>query len=441
MAEKQIPTSIATKTPNFYDKGTNAGNGPNSQTFYQIAGQKAAAAKKVFQQFVTPLQLPQGNGRELRYSIFMPSFLRNPYDEASASQIGGEKKFNAEFAAYGYLAQRDIKDVTAETFGTDGRFPNGTTFGNNGKRLLEGEMQGNQTTLSKVILNAFIEKFGESLTYTQEVTMFSEDKMLLQYREDLGGRAGQLYEDLLQLDMLATPTVFYSGVATSLSTLGVGIGEGLPDAVTQKNAIEDSYKVNLDLFNRLERIMIDYRVPRDTEILTGDVKIGTKPIGQCYVGIISSALLNDLRNITRDAKNSSQFVFTEVQEYAGQTTTLEGEVGRLGNFRFVIAEKAMVDRGMGAEVDENYVGRLSHTLCQDGKKRFDVFPILFPGKGAMGSITLIGNSNITWHEKKAGEADKLDHYGAVGFISYHFWYGSMLIRPERMIRVNVLASA
>lgn len=441
MAEKQIPTSVALKTPNFYDKGTNAGNGPNSQTFYQIAGQKAAASKKVFQQFVTPLSLPQNSGRELRYSVFMPSYLRNPYDEASAAVIGGQKNFNTEFTKYGYLAQRDIKDVTAETFGTDGRFPTGTTFGNNGKRLLEGEMQGNQTTLSKVILNAFIEKFGESLTYTQEVLQFSEDKMLLQYREDLGGRAGQLYEDLLQLDMLATPTVFYSGAATSLSTLGTGIGEGLPDAVTQKNTIEESYKVNFGLFNRLFRIMNDYRVPRDTEVLTGDVKIGTQPIGECYVGIISSALIPDLIDMTRDATHSSQFVFTNVQEYAGQTTTLDGEIGRVGNFRFVVAERMMVGRGLGAEVDENYKGRLAHTLCQDGKKRFDVFPILFPGKGAMGSITLIGNSNVTWHEKRAGEADKLDHYGAMGFISYHFWYGSILIRPERMVRVNVLASA
>lgn len=437
------PDSVAYNTQNFYDKGTNFGNGPQSKTwFYDTAGIKAATAKKVYQQFASVTNMPLHNGREYRVKLWYPSWERTPYDETTSALIGGKKAWDSDFNKYGYISSRNLPDVTAETYGTDGVFPTATTFANNGKRLLEGEMQGNQTTLSSTILNAYIEKFGESLTYTKETVLFAEDQMEVIYREDLGGRANQLYEDLLQIDMLGTPNVMFAGPATSLATLGTGIGVGTPDPVTGTNAVEESYKINFDLIQKALKKLFINRAPKHTALLTGDVKIGTRPIPECYVAIVGPEIAIDLQNMVRGTTYEKHFVFTEAERYAGQTKLFDNEIGMINGIRFIVSETAMVERAAGAEVDAGYIGSLSYSeSAVDQKNHFDIFPILIPCKDAFVTLSLVGQSKITFKHVTPDSVDKTDHFGAIGIFSYQFYYGTIITRPERLLRLNVLASA
>lgn len=442
----QKPDSVVYNTKNWYDKGTNAANGTQNLTFYyDAAGIKAANAKKVYQQFADTRQMSKNRGREYRVDVWFHINDRPLYDDATTDVIGGQKKFDADFLKYGYITSRNIADVTADTYGTDGRFPTATTFANNGKRLLEGEREGNTVTIRKTTINAYLEKFGQSLDYTDEVRLFSEDNMQIKYREELGYAAGQLYEDLLQMDMLATPTQMYAGTATSLATLGAGIAQGTPDAVTGVNAIEESYKVSYELIQKVATKLFRNRAPKHTSLLKGSTNIGTTPVSACYVAIVGPEVKIDLENMVRGTTYEKSYCFDPVETYASQTQVIEGEFGRVNDIRFVLSETAMVARGAGAIVDGNYIGTLSHSVIKNAQNqdedRFDVFPILIPCKESFATISLQGEDKIKFYSKAPEDIDKTDRFGAIGFFAYKFWYASIITRPERLIRVNVLASA
>lgn len=438
---------VANDTLNYYGlDGTKASNGPQSNTFfYDRRGIEVATAKKVYAQFADSRSMPLKHGKEYRVKVWHHAYERLPYTDATMGTIGGDKAYTSEFARLGYITGRDVADVTNGIYGSDGKgyATNGLgtdAFQNNGARLLEGEGPTNKITLTSTVYNAKFEKFGKMLDYTEEVELFSEDFMQVRYREELGEDANRLYEDLLQLEMLATPTVMYAGTATSMATLGVGIGKGDPDVVTQRNQVEEDYKVNYSLIQKITQKLYRNRVPKHTELLKGSVNIGTTPIGACYVAIIPPEVKIDLENMVRGATYEKKFAFTPVEQYASQGALLEGEVGRVGEIRFIVSETALIERGRGAVVDNNYIGQLSWSEV-NGEKRFDVFPILIPGKGSFATIGLVGHDKIKFYAKTPSDIEKTDPFGSNGFFSYKFWHSSILTRPERMLRVNVLASA
>ena len=436
---------VATDTMNFYGiDGSNAGNGANSKTFfYDRRGIETANAKKIYAQFADRREMPLNTGKEYRVSVYYHNYERLPYTEDTMG-IGGNKVFSDDFSRLGYITGRDIADVTDGIYGTDGKFyeTNGAgalAFENNGARLLEGEGPTNKITLKKTTLATKFEKFGKMLDYTEEVELFSEDFMQIRYRDELAQDANQLFEDLLQLEMLSTPTIMYAGVATSLATLGDGIGKGDRDPITQRNAVEESYKVNYGLIQRAVQKLKRNRGPKHTSMLTGSIKIGTKPIGECYVAIIPPEVKIDLENMVRGETYEKRFAFTPVEQYASQGQLLEGEVGRIGEVRFIVSDTALIERGKGAIVQDDYVGQLSYSEV-NGEKRFDVFPMLFPCKGSFATIGLAGHDKIKFMSKSPRDVDKLDPFGSNGFFSYKFWFAAILTRPERMLRLNVLAS-
>ena len=441
-----IVQGVATDTLNYYGlDGSKASNGPVSHTFYyDRRGIEVANARKVYAQFADHRVMPLKHGKEFRVKVWHHSYERLPYTDQTQSTIGGDKVFTDDFNRLGYITGRDIADVSDGIYGSDGKYylTNGVgadAFTKNGARLLEGEGPTNKITLKSTTYNTKFEKFGKMLDYTEEVELFHEDFMQIRYREELAEDANRLFEDLLQLEMLATPTKMFAGTATSLATLGVGIGTGDPDPITQRNAVEDSYKINYGLIQKVVQKLYKNRVPKHTELLKGSVNIGTTPIGACYVAIIPPEVKIDLENMVRGATYEKKFAFTPVEQYASQGQLLEGEVGRVGELRFVVSETALIERGKGAEVDHGYIGSLSWTEV-GGVKKFDVFPILIPGKGSFATIGLTGVDKIKFMQSTPKDIEKTDPFGSNGFFSYKFWYAGILTRPERMLRIDVLAT-
>ena len=184
---------------NIYGNGTTtASAGVNTVThFYDMAGVKAANAVSVYGQFADKKSMMNKHGRTYKISKFLHMYDRNPFT-------------NAEFAAKGFLSARTIDALNdIET--------------NAG--LSEGAGVENQVTLEKVTMEVTLARYGEMLSYTDEVELFSEDDMQVKYREELGELANRRFEDLIQRDMLATGTVMYSGSATSMAEIGDGVAD------------------------------------------------------------------------------------------------------------------------------------------------------------------------------------------------------------------------
>lgn len=425
----------------FYGNGVNATRGQNNNIFYlERKGIKQATAVKVFSQFASKYTMPLHTGKEFRVTTYFNSYDRMPFTDDTWNERDGHKWTEA-FANHGFLADRDVADVTNMIYGPDGRGANNGPD-SNGYRLVEGQLSGNKISLKTHTFTAGMEQFGAMIDFTDQAILFDDTYGQGHYHEQLGAFIGQMKEDNIQLDFLSSANIMYAGSATSMKTLGKGIGTGAVDNITGRNAVEEQFKINYALTQKIVSRLINFRAPKHKSILTGSTNVDTKTINPCYAAIVGNQVRADLENVTRGATvYETNFAMIQPSQYASQGALMDGEVGAIGNIRFCASEQVMKFAGAGAEVDAHYTGSLSRTTMADGKTYFDVFPIFIPCEDAYATIGLQGKDSIQWKSKMPGQNDTVDNYGVYGYFSASFWHSGIIKRPERLMVVYVLASA
>ena len=382
---------------NIYGNGTTTATaGANTIVhYYDRAGIKAANRVNVYSQWADKKSMPTKFGKTFKISRF-----EHMYDRSVA---------DADFAAKGFMTARTADDVSAALTSA---------------ALAEGSGAANQRTLKKVTYETSLARYGEMIDYTDEVELFSEDYIQVKYREELGELANSRMEDLIQLDMLSTSTVMYSGDATSLGTVGATAGV--------------DYRVSYDLIRKAVRKLVRNRAKKNTMIVTGSTKIGTQPIAKAFYAIIGADVKADLESTVRGsvaANGMTEFVYIPAHKYAGAASLAEGEVGAMHEVRFIESEAAVVYEGKGAAV---VVGQNDH-LANDCTK-VNVYPIIFPTEGAFATIGLKGNEKIKFLSQSPEQVTTVNPYGTTGFFSYNFFYAGIILRPECLLKVLVAAS-
>lgn len=276
----------------------------------------------------------------------------------------------------------------------------------------------NRVGFKRKELEGTFEKFGFFDEYTQESMDFDSDADLMKHinREMLRG-ANEITEDKLQIDLLnSAGTIRYAGDATSNATLGAN------DVVTYS----DIMHLSIDLDTN--------RTPKQTTIITGSRMVDTKVIPAGRIMYVGSELLPTLKAM-KDLHNNQAFI--EVQKYAAAGNLVTGEVGMIDQMKIVVVPEMMKWAGAGAPVGTD-VG------YYDNGARFDVFPMLVVGDA---SFTTIGfktdgkSVKFTIMHKPPGEetADRVDPYGETGFMSIKWYYGFMVLRPERIGLIKTVA--
>ena len=389
-----------------YGNGTTtASSGANTIVhYYDRAGIKAANAKNVYGQFCDRKSMPLNMGKTFKISKWQHIYDLDQND--------------VNFAAKGYLGKRDLAAVT-------------TNLANSGSSgaITEGAGAINKVTPKKVTFETSIARYGFMIEYTDEVTMFSEDMVHVRYREELGYLINQAEEDLIQKDMInSAGIVINAGGHITLAQMGA--------TIVADGTNEELYKVSFDLIRKGVRALVRNRAQRNTEIVTGDVKIGTKPINSAFYAIVGPEVKYDLETLTRGSTYEKEFVYIPAYQYAAASNLAEGEIGSMHDVRFIESEGAMAKIGAGAAIPAHYTG----TLSNDGT-HFDVFPILFPTKGAFATVGLKGQGKVTFNAKAPSDVNLTNPYGTKGFFSANMFYASIALRPEALLKINVLASA
>lgn len=289
----------------------------------------------------------------------------------------------------------------------------------NGKMPALSETGGrvNRVGFKRKELEGTIEKFGFFDEYTQESLDFDSDADLSQHinREMING-ANEMTEDALQIDLLnAAGVVKFAGAATTMRTL---VSASLV-------SYGDLMRLSIDLDNN--------RTPKSTKIITGTRMVDTKTIPAGRVMYIGSELLPTLKAMTDLHSNAA---FISVEKYAAGTTTLNGEVGSIDQFRIVVVPEMMKWAGAG--------GKSTDAINYETNTHYDVFPMLVVGSE---SFTTIGfqtdgkSVKFKIYHKAPGEgvADRNDPYGETGFMSIKWYYGFMVLRPERIGLIKTVA--
>lgn len=390
--------------------------------YYDKAGVKAANAVALYAQFSDRRSMPLKMGTTYKVSKWL-----HIYDRETDA---------ADFASKGYLTARNIVDVT-----------NGLA---NDAALGEGAGAQNKRTIKKVTIETNFARYGEMIDYTDEVEMFAEDMVQVQYREELGLLANRRSEDLVQLDMLATTTVMYPGTASSLSTVGV-------DVTAADGTDDDLAKVSYDLMRKTVRKLVRNRAEKNTSIVSGSTKIDTRTVNKAFYAIIGPEIKFDLENLTRGTGQETEFVYVPAYKYSDAANLAEGEVGAMNDVRFIESESQVVYAGAGDVVPVSYAGGLSTTTLDApaaaalntftgtsnyaaAEVRFDVFPMLFPTKGSFATVGLKGHGKIKFNSQAPSKIELSNPYGTQGFFSYNMWYAGIILREERLIKTLVAAS-
>jgi len=389
---------------NVYGNGLNSTAGANTIVhFYDRAGIKAANAINVYGQFASKKDMPTKFGKTFKISKFLHMYDRSVND--------------AEFAAKGFMTARTADEVSLALTNAS---------------LSEGAGAVNKRSLQKITVETTLARYGEMIDYTDEVDLFSEDYIQVKYREELGELANSRMEDLVQLDMLGTSTVLYSGAATSKGTVGAeAVADGSTDATV---------KISYDLIRKAVKKLTRNRARKNTTLITGSTKIDTKTVAKSYFAIIDADVKTDLENLVRGTSYEKEFAYVPVQKYADATNIADGEVGSMYEVRFIESERAVVYAGKGATVPAGYTGTLAYTGTIGSGAKFDVHAILFPTEGAFATVGLKGQGKINFKSKSPEEVELVNPYGTTGFFSYNFFYAGIILEPEKLLAVYCGAS-
>lgn len=292
--------------------------------------------------------------------------------------------------------------------------------------LSESGGRVNRVGFKRVELEGTLAKYGFFTEYTQESLDFDTDEELMMHinREMVNG-ANEITEDLLQIDLLnSAGIVRYAGAATSESTL-----DGDTGSVTEIT-YEDLMRLSIDLDNS--------RCPKNTKIIAGSRMIDTKTINAARYMYVGSEVLPSLK-VMEDPFGNQAFI--PVNQYASAGEIARGEIGCVDQFRIINVPEMMHWAGVGATVGTNEGYRASG---YGGTEKYDVFPMLVVGSE---SFTTVGfqtdgktvKFDIT-HKKPGKEvADRNDPYGELGFMSIKWYYGFMVLRPERIALIKTIA--
>ncbi len=280
----------------------------------------------------------------------------------------------------------------------------------------------NRVGFKRVEIEGSINKFGIFDEYSRETMMFDSDADLEMHinREMLRG-ANELTEDMIQMDLLhGAGVVMYAGDAMAASDL---TGDGL---ATNPVTYEDFVKLGIELNNN--------RCPKQTKMITGSRMVDTKTVDGGYVMFIGPELITAVRQL-QDWNNDPAFVDAKHYAHVG---LMKGEIGSIDQFRIVVAQEMQHWAGAGANVTDNSAG----FRATDGK--YDVFPMLVVGQGSFTTVGFQTDGNgvkfDVLHRKPGREAaDKNDPYGETGFMSIKWYYGSMILRPERLAVLKTVA--
>ena len=338
------------------------------------------------------------------------------------------KNFGKKIKRYHYLPLLDDANINDQGIDASGAtIANGNLYGSSkdigtisGKMPVLSETGGrvNRVGFKRKEIEGSLEKFGFFEEYTQESLDFDSDAELQTHihREMLNG-AGEMTEDALQIDLLTSAGVVkFAGNATQNSAVGAD------DLVTYG----DIMRLGIDLDNN--------RTPKHTNVITGTRMVDTKTVPAARIMYVGSELLPTLKAM-KDLHNNPAFIPVEKYQAGGNTVT--GEAGAVDQFRIVVVPEMMKWAGAGASATGD-------VISYQTAGKFDVFPMLVVGDQ---SFTTIGFQTdgksvkfVITHKKPGTEtADRNDPYGETGFMSIKWYYGFMVLRPERIGLIKTVA--
>ena len=369
--------------------------------FYAKKALVEAAKEQYFGQLADVTAMPKNMGKTIKRFHYMPilddrNVTGQGLDGAGASYANGNL----------YGSSKDVGVITAKI-----------------PALTEAGGRVNRVGMKRLELEGTIEKFGFFDEYSQESMDFDSDSELMQHLTTESVKAAnEITEDQLQIDLLNGAGVLrYAGTATSALTLS-----GKTGGVTAVD-YDDLVKLSIELNNN--------RTPKQTKVISGSRMVDTKVVNAARIMYVGSEMVPAIMKMTDYHSNKA---FIPVAQYAEAGNVVRGEIGSVDSFRIVEVPEMMKWAGAGATRASATDAGYYHT-----NGNYDVFPMMVVGEGAFTTIGFQTDGKTVKfkikHVRPSENHSSSDPYGETGFYSIKWYYGTMILRAERLAVLKTVA--
>ena len=194
----------------------------------------------------------------------------------------------------------------------------------------------------------------------------------------------------------------------------------------------------------LEQYLLNNDVPMDTEILTGVDLVDTKTVSDAWIIYVNTEVLPTLRAMKGPG---NVLVWVPKEQYAAGTELVDGEVGKIGSFRFVSVKDMEREYGAGLTVGlavdagkgTDAANAATQAAAYKTNGKYDVFTALVVGDDSF-TITGFGenNTSASYIPPKADVHN--DMHAQMAGIAANWSYGMLVYRPERICSLKFSVS-
>lgn len=247
-----------------------------------------------------------------------------------------------------------------------------------------------------VDVQASIKQYSCLYSFTDKFSDIHEDanELLKEMSTQIGNRISLVNELVVFGELKSCTNQFFGGTGTSKSTVNGAI--------------------TLNMIRKITRTMKANHARPITKVLSASSQVATEPVESGYIVICHTDLESDLRNLPN---------FITAVEYASGKP-MDGEIGRVENFRFVTTPDLPAELNGGAAVGTTGLEALSTNI--------DLYPFFVFAENAFSQIALRGKESAKVSFIPAGKATKSDPLGQRGFTGAIWWKGVLIENNQWM---------
>lgn len=264
--------------------------------------------------------------------------------------------------------------------------------------LVEG-VTPSATQFSYEDVSGTLKQYGMLVEITDHIEDTHEDPVLNDATVQAGENIGRTMEALDYGVLKAGTNVFYAN-GSSRSDVNQPISLAKQRAVTRSLHAQKAMKI--------------------TRILDASVNYKTSAIEASYIAVHHTDVDADIRNLPG---------FTPVAEYGSRKPVSEYEIGSVETVRYICSPDLDPFLAAGSATLNGMVSQ--------GGSNVDVYPILFFGKEAYGTVPLRGQGAVSPTVLRPGVRDKSDPLGQRGYVGWKTWHLTLILNQNWMARLEV----
>lgn len=247
-----------------------------------------------------------------------------------------------------------------------------------------------------------LKQYGQVVEITDVIEDLAEDPVLQDASLQSGENIGRTMEALNYGIVKAGTNVAYANgsVRTDVNT---------PISLSKQRAVVRALKAQ--------------KSQKITRILAPSTNYGTKAVEAAYVAVGHTDLESDIRNLPG---------FVPVSQYGQRSPISEHEIGSVEDVRYILSPDLAPFANAGAA---------KGSMVSTAGTNADVYPILFFGQDAWGTVALRGQGAVSPSIIPVGQKTKDDPLGQRGYVGWKTWHAALILNQAWMARLEVATTA